>query len=98
MSIYKVVQGLQCCTNWKGIEDCTECPYLHSPEKCNVRLMKDALDLIDEQQAEIERLNAEKKKLERKAMKKNSRQLKVQDGKPMLKKTSEKSDEEANNI
>lgn len=61
MSIVKVVQGLQCCTNWKSIEDCFECPYLHSPEKCNVRLMKDALDLIDEQQAEIERLKKESK-------------------------------------
>ena len=61
MSIVKVVKGLKICTNWKSIEDCTECPYLHSPEKCNVRLMKEALDLIDEQQAEKERLEKESK-------------------------------------
>lgn len=61
MSIVKVVKGLKICTNWKSIEDCSECPYLHSPEKCNVRLMKEALDLIDEQQAEKEKLEKESK-------------------------------------
>lgn len=51
MSIVKVVKGLQCCTNWKSIEDCFDCPYLHSPEKCNIRLLKEALATIDELQA-----------------------------------------------
>ena len=43
-------------------------------------------------------LLSEKKKLERKAAKKNSRQLKIRDGKPVLKKDSETTDKESDNI
>lgn len=43
-------------------------------------------------------LLSEKKKLERKAAKKNSRQLKIRDGKPVLKKDSETTDKEFDNI
>ena len=54
MSITKVVKGLICCTNWKDIIDCSECPYHHPTELCGNKLMKDALALIDELQAVIE--------------------------------------------
>ena len=60
MSLVRVVKGLECCSKCLGCEDCEECPYYQSI-RCNVKLTQDALALIDEQQAEIERL---KKKYE----------------------------------
>lgn len=63
MSLYKVVKGLECCSNWDSIEDCSECPYLYSPGKCNVSLMKEALAFIDEQQAQNENLEKTNKYL-----------------------------------
>lgn len=54
MNIEKTVKGLHYCTKWESIEDCTECPYLHSPDNCTIRLLKDALATIDELQAEKE--------------------------------------------
>ena len=51
MNIEKTVKGLHYCTKWESIEDCTECPYLHSPDNCTIRLLKEALATIDELQA-----------------------------------------------
>lgn len=63
MSLVKVVKGLECCTNWKSLKDCYECPYFRPVERCNGRLMQDALAVIDELQAQIENLKKENKYL-----------------------------------
>lgn len=63
MNIEKTVKGLHYCTKWESIEDCTECPYLHSPDNCTIRLLKEALATIDELQAEKENLKKENKYL-----------------------------------
>lgn len=62
MSLVRVVKGLECCSKCLGCEDCEECPYYQSI-RCNVKLMQDALALIDEQQAQIENLKKENKYL-----------------------------------
>ena len=62
MSLVNVVKGLECCSKCLGYEDCEECPYYQSI-RCNVKLMQDALALIDEQQAHNENLKKENKYL-----------------------------------
>ena len=59
MSVSKVVKGLICCTNWKDIIDCCECPYHHPTELCGKKLIIDALAVIDELQANNEKLKKE---------------------------------------
>ena len=60
--MYKVVKGLECCAQWLFYGDCEDCPYYQSI-RCNVKLMQDALALLDEQQAQIENLKKENKYL-----------------------------------
>lgn len=62
MSLVRVVKGLECCSKWSFYGDCEECPYYQSI-RCNVKLMQDALALIDEQQAHNENLKKENKYL-----------------------------------
>ena len=59
MTDNEIIKALVCCAN-DGV-NCKECPYefSHTEEKwCDEVLQKDALDLINRQKAEIERLNA----------------------------------------
>ena len=52
MTDKEIIKALECCIKFI---DCTECPY-KGITKCSVEV--DALDLINRQQAEIERLTA----------------------------------------
>ena len=57
MTDEQIIMGLKCC--YLGEADCKECPF-DTFEDCNDVLMaKYVIDLIDRQQAEIERLNKE---------------------------------------
>ena len=56
MTDEQIIMGLKCC--YLGEADCKECPF-DTFEDCNDVLMaKYVIDLINRQQAEIERLNA----------------------------------------
>jgi hypothetical protein len=52
MSDNEIVKALECC----GKSSCKGCPYLNK-FPCNEFFPKDALDLINRQKAEMERLN-----------------------------------------
>lgn len=45
-------------------DSCIDCPYYARSEECTDDILKDALNLINEQEKEIERLKAEFKQLE----------------------------------
>ena len=62
MSLVRVVKGLECCCKWLGCGDCEDCPYYLSI-RCNVKLMQDALAVVDELQAHNENLKKENKYL-----------------------------------
>ena len=51
--VEKVKQGLNHCFIKKG---CYKCPYWEKEKHCSQQLCKDALSVIEEQQAEIEQL------------------------------------------
>lgn len=55
MTYDKIVKGLECCSR---DSNCDECPYSDVSISC-FSLEKDAINLIKEQKAEIDRLNAE---------------------------------------
>lgn len=55
-----IIQALECCAN---LGECSECPY-GSITVCHEEKDKDVLDLINRQQADIERLNKVKHLLE----------------------------------
>lgn len=49
----KIIKALECC----GVNcSCKDCTYKKIPVYCNRKLMEDALDLINRQKAEIDRL------------------------------------------
>ena len=50
----KAVKGLKCCSPHE-VGHCKDCPY-HDEFDCTARMSQDALDLIESQQEEIERL------------------------------------------
>lgn len=57
MTDNEIIKALECCTQQ---HKCNECPYLMEHHLvCNYHLYKDTLDLINRQQAEIDRLQAE---------------------------------------
>ncbi len=58
--IDKVLKGLKCCSDACG-KHCYEgkCPYASMSEPCREQLANDAMYVIEEQQAEIERLKAD---------------------------------------
>ena len=53
MTDKEIIKALCCCLN----AECNECPY--EIKGCNVKMCKDALDLINRQQAEIGNLKQE---------------------------------------
>ena len=58
MTDNEVIKALECCAFWG---ECTDCPYddiayKSSTDNCTYNSTKDALDLINRQKAEIERL------------------------------------------
>ena len=54
----EIVKALECCQS-HTITDCRDCPNRASGHNCVNELMRNALDLINRQKAEIERLKAE---------------------------------------
>ena len=65
MTDNEIIKALECCATDK-MDDCFQCPYdniVYKPGNggCVNRCRKDALDLINRQKAEIERLNVELK-------------------------------------
>ena len=52
MTEREIIKGLECCYTGHG---CKDCPYYCGNEDCPELLIKDALDLINRQNAEIER-------------------------------------------
>ena len=56
MTDTEIIKALECCSKPVIEECCSECPYhLGGQENCH-KLLGDILDLINRQQAEIERL------------------------------------------
>ena len=53
-----IIKALECCANTNWIDECEGCP-LYDTEKCINTVMQNALDLINRQKAEIERLTGE---------------------------------------
>ena len=61
MTDEQIVKALGCCSKSSWLNDCDGCPCYDETEdiqtsECQERLMKNALDLIKRQKAEIERL------------------------------------------
>lgn len=56
-----IVSALEYCTEPRGKRNCEKCHYFFSDIKCKTHLMIDVLDLINRQQAEIEKLKKENK-------------------------------------
>lgn len=57
MTDNEIIKALEICANENGM--CSECAYSDNYTNCNTRIAKDALDLINRQRAEIERLKGE---------------------------------------
>lgn len=63
MTDNEIIKALELCFAEKGTKQtCGKCPYHKFGELCKVKRDKDALDLINRQQEEIERLKAEDEK------------------------------------
>lgn len=60
-----IKKALKCCCNGDFGTACENCPYLNYP-RCNDVLCEDALNLINEQEKEIERLRDENCELTKK--------------------------------
>ena len=64
MTDEQIIKALECCMKGNNCGGC--CPYDNEYdicEECTSKLAKDALNLIKQQQAEIEKLTAENKKI-----------------------------------
>lgn len=60
MTDNEIIKALECCPQGNSNHNCSKCNYRSDDiGYCFENLMKDALDLINRQQAEIERLNEE---------------------------------------
>ena len=55
MTDKEIIKALECCTNW-NITKCFECPYVDYDGSCVNKSKIDALDLINRQQIEIEKM------------------------------------------
>ena len=55
MTDEQIIKALECCK----IGNCDDCPFYGIKEDCDVELPEEALDLINRQKAEIERLQKE---------------------------------------
>ncbi len=62
MSDNDIIKALECCSV-HGLLKCEKCPKKNEGVTCMYALSKDALNLINRQQAEIERLNIRNKAL-----------------------------------
>ena len=51
----EIIKGLEHCKRPTGQHDCDNCPYVDSRGVCTTNMLNDTLDLINRQQAEIEK-------------------------------------------
>lgn len=59
MTDNEIIKALECCTD-ESYENCNECPYSTDTLSCErLKLLEDSLELINRQNAEIERLKKE---------------------------------------
>ena len=58
MTDEQIIKALECCVNWGGTTSCADCPF-HNTGCLHFNKLKEVLDLIDRQKAEIERLDKE---------------------------------------
>ena len=60
MTDNEIIKALECCSDWENANTCKECPFYEELDCATTdRLDKYALNLINRQKAEIERLNKE---------------------------------------
>lgn len=59
MTDNEIIKALECCNRPANQISCDDCPYQFSTKECSKLLIKDALDLINRQKAEIERYERE---------------------------------------
>ena len=60
MTDNEIIKALECCSDWENGDTCKECPFYEELDCATTdRLDKYALDLINRQKAEIERLEKE---------------------------------------
>ena len=57
MTDNEIIKALQCCNGWDG--RCLNCPLNREGTNCKEKLNSYALDLINRQKAEVDRLNIE---------------------------------------
>ena len=57
MTDNEIIKALECCNGWDG--RCLNCPLNREGTNCKEKLNSYALDLINRQKAEVERLNIE---------------------------------------
>ena len=63
MTDNEIIKALECCTD-ESYENCNECPYSIDTVSCErMKLLEDSLDLINRQQAEIDVLRADLKRV-----------------------------------
>jgi hypothetical protein len=58
MTDIDIVKALECCNKPVGKNSCEDCPFHHSQGRCTENMLTNALNLLNRQQAEIERLKA----------------------------------------
>ena len=63
MTDNEIIKALECCNRPANQTSCDDCPYQFSTKKCSNLLIKDAIDLINRQQAEIEELKTQRRVL-----------------------------------
>lgn len=63
MTDNEIIKALECCSHRNEDFPCDGCPAYNIAQMCMENLMSDALDLINRQKAEIERLSIESETL-----------------------------------
>ena len=56
MTDNEIIKALECCLPQNGKRNCDDCPYAECEKGCADKMIKDSLDLINRQKAEIEML------------------------------------------
>ena len=64
MTDNEIIKALECCSHRNGDLPCVDCPAYKIAQMCMEDLMSDAIDLINRQKAEIERLQMDNKQLQ----------------------------------
>ena len=59
MTDNEIIKALECCLKGCNAEGCEDCPLYEKVEDCEIEIPIIALDLINRQNSEIERLKAE---------------------------------------